>query len=81
MIVNTTTPVQVQICPAGRHILVQNLGADEVYIGTDATVTASTGIQVAAGTFVEFDAGGSYGTVVYAVVASGKSGDVRILDL
>lgn len=60
-----------------RRMLIQNLGANPVYLG-DSAVTASTGIRVSAGANVELELGAA--AALYAVCSSG-SADVRILEM
>jgi hypothetical protein len=57
----------------GRSALVFNNGAATLYVGTDANVTTSTGIPVAAGSGESFSA---YTGAVYGICASGTL-DVR----
>lgn len=85
---NMTSPAAVTVTTAatllaagrgGREgILVQNLGATDIYVG-GPQVTAATGIRVAAsgGTYTdEF-----YHGALYAVTAAGSSTDVRVQEV
>lgn len=63
----------------GREgILVQNLGAADIYVGGQ-NVTAATGIKVSAsgGTYSDEN----YAGALYAITASGTSADVRVQEI
>jgi hypothetical protein len=48
----TTTPVRVE-ADGDMRILIQNLGAGDIYIGPDNTVSSSNGIKVVSGGWFE----------------------------
>jgi hypothetical protein len=60
-----------------RRLLIQNLGANAIFLG-GASVTTSTGIRIPAGANVELEIGA--GVNLHALCASG-SADVRILEM
>lgn len=72
-----------EIVVAGRSareaLFIQNRSTtDSVYIGPKTTVTTSNGIEVTPGNWISL---GDFSGEVYVVVASGKSCDVRYMEL
>lgn len=61
-----------------KEITIQNMGNKEIYIGCDASVTASTGIVVPRGATASFNMGPAIN--VHAITSAGTA-DVRILEL
>lgn len=60
------------------NMLIQNLGSKDIYIGSDNTVTTSTGIKIPRGASAEFMF--SAGSTPHAI-ADGGSADVRLLEM
>jgi len=76
--VNTTAAALVGSALAGRRrLLIQNLGANAIFLG-GASVTTSNGIRIPAGANVELEIGAAVN--LHSVCASG-SADVRILEM
>lgn len=64
---------------AGRDkVLLQNLGAQSIFIGFDNTVTTSTGIELVKGGAYEMEVGS--GVTLFGITASG-SADIRYQEL
>ena len=60
---------------AGGQVLIYHNGTEDVFIGTDADVTTSTGVPVSAGSTVGMEVGA--GRAVYGIVAAGTE-EVRV---
>jgi len=74
----STTPAEVVAANAERQsVLIQNTGSDPVYVGFDNAVTASDGIEVAAGGTYADD---TYTGDVYVIAGSGTN-DVRFQEV
>jgi len=78
----TTTATQIRALNTKRNsLLISNNGSKTIFIGDTNAVTASTGFPLAKGDVIEFSGGDLYTGVVFGIIASGASVDVRFIEL
>lgn len=76
-----TAPVEIPRSGRGRPVI-QNLGPGSVYLDTEGTVTADTGLRIAEGGAFEFDEAASYETGVWLVGTDDVTpADVRVITM
>lgn len=61
-----------------KRILIENLGAQAIYLGDDNAVTSSDGFRISAGSVLDVELGP--GISIYAITAA-STADVRILEI
>lgn len=76
----TTTAAQIASTALGgrRKLAVQNLGNKNIFIGFDASVTASNGLRVVGSGYLELDAGED---IDFFAIADTGSQDIRVIQM
>jgi hypothetical protein len=70
----TTTPSLVLTARPGRTgFVIFNSGASAIFVGPDASITSTTGMQVDPHSYFQLNGPGVFASTLYAVTATGSS--------
>lgn len=78
-VTDTATAVPATALTGRTRILIENLGNTAIFVGSDNTVTTTTGLRLAAGASIELDAGAA--VTLFAIAQTGLTADVRYFEL